>query len=490
MDPKIQEIITLFKQLDTTTSARRTAYHKMIDELGPDEWRDVKERINERSFQKDILGSLPLELAVQIIQYLKLDELHLLRRVSKRWHKVLSSKSACSILYRLYTGASLTDDFQSTLARYSRKRLRLEQGNPSTLLPINLSHLPQWEIDCLYLSNGKFVWLTDYETTITVYDTKTGKKQRFCTEHRERIGDYRLSSNVVAAFTMQGYCHAWDLQTGEEHTFRIPNPDVCLFYTHGFRIALYYEDHCEGSGQCGFIMHFDLQSKRSHSIQHVQQLALVSLETSSRYLTTICLGQEEGAREAYYVSGASCLCIVNYELHEDGTSSTACSYTRELPLPRDRPWGHIGIQHDMQDSRRKRIAFLYAQSAGEEARVILPVTYQPQSQWLCMHMLREEHFDLDAPPWIINVDNDILYWVRADGDKRSIWVSMPYAEPSLYAAQNMNFAVHPSSRATLSAPYVLLGDSCLVTMISTTSTQAWCFEDAGQLEEKPSLVTR
>lgn len=47
----------------------------------PYEWRDVRDRMNQVSFQKDILGSLPTEVAVKISRYLDLSEIHIFRRV-------------------------------------------------------------------------------------------------------------------------------------------------------------------------------------------------------------------------------------------------------------------------------------------------------------------------------------------------------------------------------------------------------------------------
>lgn len=205
MDLDVPEFIAHFKQLDT--SARRTAYHQIIDQLGPYEWRDVKTRINERSFQKDILGALPLEIAVQIIKYLSLSDAHLLRRVSRRWYHVLSSKSACSILLRLYMGGSfirLGDDFKSTLVHYSRRRRRLVNGNPLAEFRINLPFATGQEILSLDYSDGRYAWLTDGDTTIVVYSLCTQKTQRFCTMNRERLEKLRISEFIVAALGTRG----------------------------------------------------------------------------------------------------------------------------------------------------------------------------------------------------------------------------------------------------------------------------------------------
>lgn len=205
MDLDVPGFVAHFKQLDK--SARRTAYHQIIDQLDPYEWRDVRKRINERSFQKDILGILPLEIAVQIIKYLSLNDAHLLRRVSKRWYDVLSSRSACSVLLRLYIGVSFTslgDDFKSTLIHYSRRRRRLEHGNPLAEFRINLPFTTGQEILSLDYSDGRYAWLTDGDTTIVVYNLCTQKTQRFCARNRERLEKLRISEYIVAALSTRG----------------------------------------------------------------------------------------------------------------------------------------------------------------------------------------------------------------------------------------------------------------------------------------------
>jgi hypothetical protein len=198
MDSNIQEIIVRFKQLNTA-SARRTVYQQIIDLLNPHEWRDVQKRINQRTFQKDILGSLPLEIAVHIIQYLDVNDVHLLQMVSRRWHEVLSSEPVCSVLFRQYTGGSLDNDFKSTFARYSRQRSRLEQGRPVAHVQLDIPFSQD-----LDYCDGRYAWSADGGTTIVVFELCSRKTQRFCTENRERFERFRLSEDLVAAITVRG----------------------------------------------------------------------------------------------------------------------------------------------------------------------------------------------------------------------------------------------------------------------------------------------
>ncbi|KAL4787540.1 hypothetical protein BJX76DRAFT_354028 [Aspergillus varians] len=490
MDPGIQEIITRFKLLGTT-SARRIAYHQIIDQLGPHEWRDVKKRINGRSFQKDILGALPLEIAVQIIQYLNLDDAHLLRRVSRRWYDVLSSNLACSVLFRLYTGGSLNNlggDFKTTLARHSRQRLRLEQGNPLKGSQINLPFVTGQEILSLDYSDGRYAWSTDGDTTIVVYDLCTRKTQRFCTSNRERLAKIRISEYIVAAISTRGYCHAWDLRTEEIYTVRLPNMNISVFAISGFRIVISFRNLCIEGQTSSAIMHYDLQSGRTHTLQHLQELAFVGFSSSSQRLTTISLEEQEN-REGNDASSCPHLCIVNYELLENGDASVARSHTLELPLPRDWALLDAGIRYDLQDDCKNGMAVLYARPAlGISAReCILPITYHPQTEEIYVHTLLEHQ--IARPLCMANVDKGILYWIRNEDGKRNIWISNPYADTPLYASRSMTLGLprDPSDGASLfiHTYRVLAGDSRFVSMIDATGTRVWSFEGETQLGDIP-----
>lgn len=206
MDPEIQEIITRFKLLDTT-SARRAAYHRIIDHLNLNEWRDVKERINERSFQKDVLGALPLEIALQVIQRLNLSDIHSLRRVSRRWCDILSWDFTCSVLFRQHTGASidrLHGDIKSTLARYSKTRFHLEQGVPLEEFHLDTPVVSDIFAQGLDYSHGRLVWSGGPDTAIVIHDLRSQEKKTLYTENRDRCYSICITEKMVSAITMRG----------------------------------------------------------------------------------------------------------------------------------------------------------------------------------------------------------------------------------------------------------------------------------------------
>ncbi|KAL5044446.1 hypothetical protein BDW71DRAFT_99566 [Aspergillus fruticulosus] len=469
MDPNTQDIITRFKKLDTFP-ARRTVYHQIIDQLNPHEWRDVQKRVNERTFQKDILGSLPLEVAVQIIQYLDVNDVHLLRRVSNRWHELLSSKSVCSVLFRQYTGGSLDEEFKSTFARYSRRRSRLEQGFPVAHVQLDVS----FGRDLDYC-DGRYVWSDDGGTTIVVFELCSQKTQRFCTENRERFERFRISENMVAAITVRGYCHAWVIRTEEMHTVRLPNTNISHFIVGGFRVAVYYENLSIDGKDGGVVMHFDLRPGRrqTHSIQRVKELALLGLDTRSRYLTTICL-ERHSDPDSSYTSNCARLRTVKYELHENGEASAARSYILKLPPS----CGRACLARDLRDYCRN-IGVLYVSSSSAHS-LVLPITYYPQTEQVCIHALLDHQMARSLS--MANVDNGILYWVRVDNDgKQSIWISNPYAEKPLYTSRGLTLdllrGLPDEASPMVHTSRLLTGDSRFVSMTNMSGTQVWSFED-------------
>jgi hypothetical protein len=85
-----------------------------------------------------------------------------------------------------------------------------------------------------------------------------------------------------------------------------------------------------------------------------------------------------------------------------------------------------------------------------------------------------------------NVDNGILYWVRDDGGKQSIWISNPYAVTPLYASRGLEFdlprALPDETPLMVHNRRLLTGDSRFVSMTDMSGTQVWFFEDdANQL---------
>ena len=258
--------------------------------------------------------------------------------------------------------------------------------------------------------------------------------------------------------------------------------NISLFVINGFRVAICFNDLCLESGRSNAVIHYDLQSGRSHTLQHTQDQAFVGLSSSPEHLTTIYLGQQRDSEGISHCPPR--LHVMNYKLHKNGDTSVTRSYTLELGLPQCCQGLDVGIEHGLQDDCKNSMAVLYARPASRTSaqEYILPITYHPKTEKICVHTLLAHQ--IARPLCITTVDKDIIYWIRNDDGKRSIWISNPHAETPLYASRNMNLGLprDPSYGASLfnDTYRILTGNSKFVSMTDATGTRVWSFEDSRQ----------
>jgi hypothetical protein len=70
-----------------------------LDQLPRDGWREIKAQADVHTFQYDILGKLPLELAALVAECLPLVDIIRLRRV--RWNDPCSGEEIIMFIERL-----------------------------------------------------------------------------------------------------------------------------------------------------------------------------------------------------------------------------------------------------------------------------------------------------------------------------------------------------------------------------------------------------
>ncbi|KKK25149.1 hypothetical protein P175DRAFT_0524471 [Aspergillus ochraceoroseus IBT 24754] len=472
MEADVEEIVNLFKSLNTNLS-RHSAYHRILDELRPHEWRDAQKRINSRYFQKDILSELPLEIAVQIVQGLSLKDIFLLRRVSKRWYDVLSCDLSCRTMYRQYTGQNLAErEFQAQFAQYSKQAFCLDRGLPLCKVQLTLPFTTPTDIASLDYSHGRLAWMTD-KTTIIVYTLQSQKFQRFCNENREQFCEIRLSELAVATYSLRGYCYVWDLETGIMHTIRLPHRDVSFFAAQGSQVVLSVRRPNRTNIEYHDVMHHDLKSGVTHTISLSTALSFVGLTTDT--LTTISLLHEEYSPEPNHPH----LGVVRYKLTQ-GDATPFHAYTVPLPYDRNFQWPQMWVERTIQRNSKNRLGVLNAPTpilAPDNHQSILPFTYDPNTDTLCMHALSEPY-----PRWpdcLANVDRHLLYYVSNRGGKLSVWISDPYAEPMRRCAREMDLELPRDPTNSLSALNFrsILGDRKMTVVVDDTSVKMWLFDE-------------
>jgi len=73
-----------------TSTDHRDFLSTLVTQLTPYEWRDLKELLSVRDFHLDIIGNLPVEMAISVFSYLAVGAPFRCQRVCKRWRKLLS----------------------------------------------------------------------------------------------------------------------------------------------------------------------------------------------------------------------------------------------------------------------------------------------------------------------------------------------------------------------------------------------------------------
>ncbi|OGM40659.1 F-box domain protein [Aspergillus bombycis] len=291
MDPEVQGILTQFKDLKST-SARRAVYHLLLEQMHPDEWRDVRDRMNQVSFQKDILGSLPTEVAVQISRHLDLSEIHTFRRVSKRWNCLLSSKlfrDAVCLRYVGHNCSSITLDSPDAFTRYAKQRVRLERGQPISKV-LNCPYSPMPNVTGLVgldFSHGSYAWIED--AMVYVHNLHLNTTQSFCTENRDTFAALMLQIHVLRDLR---FCHVWSLQTNDSAYFRLPSLHWKCFVVRNMNVVMAFKGTTASGPEC--IIHWQLDSRVTHTFNIAKKTVYIDVNPTAGTLITVHLEETVG----------------------------------------------------------------------------------------------------------------------------------------------------------------------------------------------------
>ncbi|PYI24257.1 hypothetical protein BO99DRAFT_374202 [Aspergillus violaceofuscus CBS 115571] len=466
----IQQIISLFNGL-STNFARRAAYHGLLNQLNSAEWCELRARIEQRTFQKDILGESPPEIALQIVQHLSVSDLHVLKRVSRRWHALLSSASTQRTVYCQWTNNSSAHLTTAQITRYAQRRLSLERGQPVAAAAAAAARRAVRVIDgqpsphstaptpnTFAYAHGRLAWLSCPDLLL-VHSIRNATRQQFCTENRDRFRLVGISNSVVVAISTRAYCHVWDLETEEHAWFRLPSLNVTGFVVRDNTVAVAYNSSMiTESGDkidSESVTYWDMWSRAAHTVENVPQVALLDLLPATKTLVVVHIELQETYR----------VCIKKYSMDGEGHAHRQ----RAVALSAvHRDWS-LEILSRSWDINHYRFAVFFVQSPlnGTVTRSFQWViaTYDSQMDEISLH-----EFTWDDRPYhflsAAAVDHNLLYYLREDGGRPALWISNTSAQPPHRAARGMDPRCYE-------ADGFLLGDREFVLQIHQTETRAW-----------------
>ena len=219
------DFINAFRRLQV--HERGQALQNLTTELSPYEWRALHATTSGRTFQFDVIGSLPLELVAQVFCHLDPATPYRLQSVSRRWNVTLRSPHVLKAsLNQWYQG---TVDLQNAdYAQCKRKARNIHAvgtGKPSHVYKIR----PDGRIFDPSLTGNNLSWLHSPDDRrrphfACVLDLDQWDLRMLGGQARETIQHVFTSSEIVVLTTFANICYVHELQGKQDcKRFRVPN---------------------------------------------------------------------------------------------------------------------------------------------------------------------------------------------------------------------------------------------------------------------------
>lgn len=188
-------------------------------------------------------------------------------------------------------GHDITSYSTASFTKIVKRRHRLEQGNPYRVMKIPFP-LPieetqnHTELDLdprtfITYSDSSYAWIDPEEglTTVVVLNLINGERKNFTTDNREKLFFLHFSKPFIAAVSIRGYCHVWNIDTLESSWFRIPSIDNLNMLISGTKVLIQFLD---------YVVHWCFNSRIARTVKTGSVITL-ALHPSEDQITTVCL---------------------------------------------------------------------------------------------------------------------------------------------------------------------------------------------------------
>ncbi|KAJ5175464.1 uncharacterized protein N7482_001341 [Penicillium canariense] len=492
-------------------------YRGVMDQLRPDEWREVKSRVDRIHFRCDFLDKLPLEIVSLVAEKLPLADIVRLQRVSRRWQQVLLSPSLCRAAARATLGRdpwaqrSASDPHAavaihtassanasgpaSTAAPYStasfinlvKRRRRLEQGGSNQisimLIPLGVVRDNSWYTRAVGYSHGALAWLAgeDDQTTVLTFDLWTAaQRKRFTTENREKLVALRFKMPLIAATSVRGYCHVWNIDTDEYSSFRIPSASYKHFLINGTKIALSYHD---------YVVHWSFDTKITRTVHTGSSIVAFALHPSEDQFTLIrvCKKEEKDPLDARAAFPECGLAIDLCKLHTakyvlNSKNEFHSVLTRYQPFPNlhlSKEWIDIysdGRAQEVHLGQTSVSLVCWEEDGNTLERIQLYLSIEPDDL-VAIHTLPMFEFPLVSN--IVCPEQGILYVSNLEGFHLGILksITMPTTTSNAYVWYKHSIRDVIDNE---DEHYGFLGDGQFLISLKTGGMQVWAMDERYQ----------
>jgi len=237
-----QLAINLFE--NSSPSSRREFLSKLAHKFYPSDWNHIHTLLQQTSFFMDIIGTLSIELAFQVIQHLDPIDTIRIRRVSKRYHEIFTSEDVCRFLSNkllpLEDSPAQPESWRIYYENRVSRRWAFLNGESHSVEELENSTAMNMTSFCHKTS--QFAYVFDNFTKLQVVDLSTSPiteiLQPMFLPNRSRILLVQLLPTHVVVATSMGVCYAWNLSTMEWHSFKLPNARVNSIHGDGNFVAV------------------------------------------------------------------------------------------------------------------------------------------------------------------------------------------------------------------------------------------------------------
>ncbi|KAL7273554.1 hypothetical protein RUND412_003584 [Rhizina undulata] len=249
--PSFQDQVFLKHFTQKSQDERQAFLSQLASQFRQSDWFHINRLLDIHSYYRDIVGTLPLEIALLILENVHPVEICRFRLVSRRWNELLSSKEVCrAIAVKWYKREVL----KTLSAREGGQHIEVkgeavEVGKTAEGIPwkIIMENIASRKIRfCLGPNNGPKI-LSYNRSTLHVMEHESGRLATTCdgfvhvydltahggvlraiaTPDRSSIMKLALASSFVAIATNGGKCYVRQLSShAAQHDFRFPSANL------------------------------------------------------------------------------------------------------------------------------------------------------------------------------------------------------------------------------------------------------------------------
>ncbi|KAF2464676.1 uncharacterized protein BDR25DRAFT_241584 [Lindgomyces ingoldianus] len=233
---EVDTVIQAFRKLGN--SDRRAALEALANEFDPYEWRFIQEKLNNKSFSRDIVGALPVELVSHIFSHLDIAAAYYYQIVCKQWRETLR----CTAIVKPTLRAWFTDnDRPLALGPYLRDNNNDDDGDDDdyALCQLKAEYMHRFctgkphkffTLRTMFSNPARGTLLCgDYMSwvpgkfprTINVLNLRTGVLLQESGDAREKIHKVALSESIVAFTSHNNVCYVRDLVTRTQRIWKL-----------------------------------------------------------------------------------------------------------------------------------------------------------------------------------------------------------------------------------------------------------------------------